>query len=181
MPNAGLLYDPHISNLLGINCPEEDANYINTITADQAPDYDQYGPDCYWEGKHWVRSHQLKVAKYGKTIADQKFAADWQKRSAFGHELWIANNDVEFRNYVVAQGLNKTVPDLAMIQGTGQAVQTAVDVAGSAADVVKNAADAAVNATDAANTLISWLPWIVLGAIAVVGYLMITQKKVNVL
>ena len=178
--NVGIAYKFN-SRFLGLGCPEDDANYINTITADTTPDLDQYGPDCYWEGKHWVRWYNLNKARDGKAAADTKFAAEWQKRSAFGHELTIANSDVEFRNMVVAEGLNQTVPDLAMIKGTAAAAQTAVNVAGSAATTVENIAATAATTANAANTLASWLPWIVLGAAVLVGLLMWNKKSVNVL
>ena len=182
MVKAGILYDKRYSNLLGIGgCPEDEPNYINTITANTNPDLDKWGPDCMWEGKHWVRWHQVNVAANGKQKADEKFAFEWQKRSAFGHELWIANNDVEFRTYAIAQGLNKTVPDLKMIEVTGKIPETITNVGVSALDVVSNLAKAGENTTEAVSTIASWLPWIVLAGMVLVGYLMFTKKSVNVL
>lgn len=176
---AGLAHS--YSGFLGFNCPEDDVNYINTITANTTPDLDKYGPDCFWEGKHWVRWYNLNKSANGKAAADIKFSAEWQKRQGFGHELTIASSDVEFRNMVVAEGLNNTVPDLSMIQATGNAAQTVIDVAGSAADAIKNVAAAGANATDAAATLITWLPLLVLGAAILVGFIMWNKKTVNIL
>lgn len=164
----------------GLNCPEDDPAYIDTITANTNPDYDNTGPDCYWEGKHWVRWYQKLKEKYGKEEADIMFSAAWQKRGPFGHELWIANNDMEFRNMVVAEGLNKTVTDLKIIQGTSQIVDTAGNVAGNVADIVESAATGAANTADAVSTVTQWLPWIAVGTLLLLGYLMYTKKSVNI-
>lgn len=169
------------ASFLGINCPTP------VITADSVPELDGWGPDCYWEGKHWVEWFYALKNKYGLLNATTKFSQEWQKRSAFGHELWIANNDVAFRTMVSAEGLNKIVPDLAMIESTGNIGNNAANVVSSAGATVSNLADAIANTANAANTtvsaidkFVSWLPYLAVAALLVVAYLMFEKKSVNI-
>lgn len=165
-----------LDSFLGINCPTD-----YTITADTKPDCDEFGPDCYWEGKHWVKLHQEKVKKYGKKTADEQWAAAWNScrglSGAFGHELSIANNDLAFRTYIAEQGLNKSVPDLAFIAGTAKAADVVVSTAGNLAEVVQNTTKAAANTAGSVSTIAKWLPWIALAAAALLAYILFANQK----
>lgn len=160
---------------LGIGCPA-----IYNITADTTPDLDRWGPDCYWEGKDWVKWYNAVKQKYGKAEADNRFSNEWGKRGAFGHELWIANNDKAFREMVVAEGLNQTVPDLKLIGITGGAVdkvvQTGGNVINSAGNVISDVATGIEKGTGSLGDIITWLPWIALGAAALIGFLWIRKN-----
>jgi len=77
---------------------------LNPITADSVPDFDDWGPDTYWECADWVTWHKAMVAKYGKAQADYTFGQAWQQRSAFGHELTCSLFDASFISYFKSQG-----------------------------------------------------------------------------
>lgn len=159
----------------GFNCPEDDPNYVNTITADTAPDCDKTGPDCFWKGIHWMQLHKKMVEKYGKAQGDLKWSNAWSScrgiSGAFGHELSIANNDEVFKFYVMAQGLNKVNNDLKTIYGTAALQQAVVDTGAAAVQTVTNLAQTAASTTDSANTLAKWLPYLVVAALAVAAFI----------
>lgn len=170
------------SNLFGIGCE------AYNVTAESEPDLDGWGPDCYWEGEHWIKWHKLNVDKYGKAKADEKFQQWWSKRSVFGHELWIANNDGAFRAYIKQQGLDKSVPDLAFMAAQDVAWDKVGNIAGSVANtadnIVKtadNASAAAANTAGSVSTVAKWLPWIALAGVAIIAYLVVSKKSVNIL
>lgn len=181
--NLNIAHTTGMASFLGIGCPTE-----YNIKADTKPDCDMPGPDCMWEGKHWVALHKAKLAAYGKTRADAEWGAAWNScrgfLGAFGHELYIANNDKEFRDYVLAQGLNNTVSDLSIIFGTGAAVQT---VATKTAEIAANAGDIAVSGTQAvastvksADTIVKYLPWALAALALLIGVIIYKRKSLNI-
>lgn len=164
------------NSFLGISCPKD---YV--IDADTEPDCDQWGPDCFWEAKHWIKLHEEKVKKYGKVQADISWAAAWSKcrgiGGAFGHELWLVNNDPEFIRFVMAQKLYLVSPDLAFIKAQDDTVKTASEVAGNVADILQSTASAANTTVNAADTLIQFLPWVVLAAGLLFAWVVIQKKS----
>lgn len=177
--NIGIGAAGYMSNFMGFGCPKDYA-----ITADTTPDCDRIGFDCFWEGKHWITLHQEKVKKYGKAKADIDWATEWMKcrgvMGAFGHELFIANNDMAFRNYVNAHGLTQTVSDLKMITTTGKVGDAVVNTTGNAAQLVSNLSDTAADTSAATDKLAKWFPYIVLAGVLLIGFLIYKKGSLNI-
>ena len=179
MVNAGLLYGPHISNFgwFGLNCP---TNY--NVTADSTPDYDVWGPDsCHWSAQDWINFHKAKVTKYGKATADSQWATAYDKSSYGASEISFSTGNPEFKAYVLSQGLQNKSTILSKVYKAETAVNNLGEPVRNIGEAINNATETVAQTTKSASTIASWLPWVVLAAVAVVGYLMITQKKVNVL
>lgn len=74
------------------------------ITYSSVPDFDNWGPDTFWDCPDWITWHKALVNHYGKIEADSRFAYTWQQRSAFGHELTCSLYDAAFISYFKQQG-----------------------------------------------------------------------------
>lgn len=179
MVNAGLLYDPRISNFgwFGLNCP---ADY--KVTAASTPDYDVWGPDgCKWSAQDWINWHKAMVTAYGKPTADDKWAMAYDKSSYGASEIGYSTGNPDFKEYVLAQNLQKKSTILSKVykaEGTLNALGEPIRNVGQ---TITNITETAANTAGAASQIASWLPWIVVGAMAIVAYLVITKKSLNVI
>lgn len=79
------------------------------ITADSIPDLDDWGWDDWWGCSDWVAWHKANKEKYGKPVADQKFATWWNKQGQASGALSCRTFNSEFRGYVKRNNLEAIV------------------------------------------------------------------------
>lgn len=87
------------------------------ITADSIPDLDDWGVDEWWGCSDWVAWHKANKRKYGKEIANQKFAEHWKKQTMGAGALDCRTFNTSFRKYVERNNLFDTVYESAGLLG----------------------------------------------------------------
>ena len=119
--------------------------------ADATPDYDEWGPDDYWECADWIQWHTALKAKYGKEKADATFMPAWLVMDSAKYlgagPLDCRSFNEGFRDYFKAEGL------LDAMYGK----VTWIKPIGAATDVVSKSSDVASNVAKGAGTLSEFL------------------------
>lgn len=148
------------------------------ITADSEPDYDEWGPDCFWGCSEWIQWHKAQKAKYGKAAADANFSAAWSKNGWGSAPLDCRTFNSEFRNYMRTEKLlDAAIGNAAIVRPIGAASDVLKDASEVITTVSSQTKNAAENAGNLVNNVLKWLPWVGLFVVGVVIYIAVSERK----
>lgn len=163
------------SSFLGVGCPTDYG-----ITAQSAPDYDKWGPDCAWSADNWITWHKLMVADHGKEAADSHWVAAYDQASYGSKEIGYSTGNTAFKQYVKAQGLDKKSTILSKVYRAEVGIDSALEPVKNVGGAITNITAGAESAAKSADTLAKWFPYIVLAGVALLGLLIWNKKSLNV-
>jgi len=159
----------------GLSCPDK-----YNITSGSTPDYDKWGPDCRWSAQDWMQWHRAMVQDLGKQEADNRFAVAYDKSSYGSAEIGYSTGNPAFKAYVLAEGLDKKSSILSKVYKAEQALTNIGEPIRNVGEAIGNVTKTAASATDSANTLATWIPWIVLGAGLLMAYIFYKNQSIQV-
>jgi hypothetical protein len=163
-----------------------------TIKSSSIPDTAKLGgvlsfldPSCQWGAEEWMKYYDALKKDYGKTYADNKWSIEFDKGN--GNSSIVIGYQV-FRNFLHANNLwelSSTTRALDYLKGGVKTTAgTVAAVGNSAANTITSTAGAVEAVAEGAektvkntSSVISWLPWIAVGAAALLVYIIFTNQK----
>jgi hypothetical protein len=148
------------------------------------PDFDNWGPDTYWNKTDWMTWHAALVNVFGEAVGSDKWTDTWNEESDFltwnaGDERadWVTLDPV-FRVWLSSYTLSNGINMLESLQAEiflGQTIGTATDITGNVLEGVSSLGSGVENTLK----LASWLlPVVLVIVLACAGY--IIYKKANI-
>ncbi len=116
------------------------SNLLLTITAYSTPDYDDWGPDTYWDCYDWMTWHQKMVPVFGLDEANRRFIEAFHNAGQFSNNFDCRSFNSDFRDYAKQNGFYEALyAGLAglIVKPIGWGTD-AVSTAGSAINIVKS-------------------------------------------
>lgn len=90
---------------------------VSLITYESVPDYDDWGPDTYWNCMQWENWFYALKTHFGTNIAKEVWSQAWDQQSMGSSALDCRSFDSDFRAFLKKQDLESAAG--TNILGTG--------------------------------------------------------------
>lgn len=114
-----------------------------TITAESAPNYDNWGYDEYWGCAEWIAWHKALKQKYGTEKANDYWLAAWEDQDSLANPYNWCKYNTTFHDYFRSQGIDVSNIFANIATGAGKIIDNTTDAAVILSNILKVAAPVA--------------------------------------